>query len=1602
MIQENSRSSDDVVSGRVEIAIAEYLSCRGALEQGEWLSRYPDCRDELLEFIDNQRAVGRVAAAFLPAELPAACRIGNYEILDVVDRGGMGVVYRARHTELGRIVALKMILQGRFASPEAQRRFLAEFRLLAELQHSNLVDVYEVGEHNGMPWFSMEFVNGRTLSDLARQGRIRPQVVAEIAQSIAETMHYAHGTGIVHRDLKPSNVMIDDRGNVRVTDFGLAKQLDRSCSVTDTGQILGSIDYMSPEQSEAQHSLLGPASDVYSIGALMYELLTGRPPFRSDAVLKTLRQIREEAPIRPRVLNPRVPPALEAVCLRCLEKNPADRYATAEQLALDLDRVLNDQPLDVPPGARVRSLRQLWRRLMRQRQSAMLIASLLLSSLVAGRWTATLSTPPSEPGEPVSVAETTGTQIPVVPQMVVPGLFSSVPKVTISEPPPAPRAMEPAATAPPAVGVAAAAAAHQAAAREKPTAGAKAAALAKPDAVAEQGEAPAAVVGPPAPHRVVAARAVSGVPLGVGMLELELSADQPWQWRPDVPLTVQSADGRVHYAAFRHQPAKHQPADRQAVQRQAAQRQGARRQPRPEQVDHAEQAGGQAAVGHVAAPARLTAWYLFRGEPPTSLRLISADQLLADNIAVQAVQDPVLLRSLRNDWWRHYAQVRTELPALSPELLCVQDYLLDMLARRFKLFVPATTVQLDSSSALEREFERAVGMLFGFESVRRAMMDSRSDVTYRSSEKADLPLPSPLQIRSVAVPSFNHQLEIEPLAGSVPEECFYLRCYRVENYAWVRSLIRGWGGSVDSIVAVPAVDHQVRERLERQLAFSPVQALQAGIDQELTDCALIGLDSFFHEGPAIGVLLEARPGGRLGELLQQQREEACRQADVLKGTETIGGQTVSLLTAPGNVVRSFYVVSDRYHLLTNSKVLATRFLEARKGYRSLGSLREYQYAQQELQADRDCLAVLYLSDPFFRQITSPAYRVELQRRRRAAAELTQLQLARMAAAAEGLPASTVAELQRLEFLPATCGRRPDGSFPEYVDGCAQDSLRGCRGTFLPVADVGVKKVTISETREYAQFSSDYRREWQNMDPVLLTFRRERAAHVDRERIVMNIRITPYAQETYGFLQRHLQSEPQSTRVRGTADELLSISGQLQGPGAAPWVHVGLADALVDFELRDGEIRRTGPLSRSQFSESHSFAVVSPGDPASLRLLAGFAESIQHRDWRPPQPVNPPRTEVPRQAGQDPVRLLLGVGLGGAQAIVTGSGKPLAVSVGEFLGGVRPNELVSENLKVLSMMSSDDDWTVLSRNPELRRNVLQSVELQPARRPAQLFMQLRDVSSARVFPYVRAYTYMTSRRAGAADAALLNRLSASLQLPPEQVRGALQTALGAELRCPVGGTWELCRSPHNADWWQSSGWDQPSYRLETKVPEDYQFPFLSWLHSLELECSLTRTTLLSRLELEVTQEGDYRAVSIPWSVSGQEPLLAAAAEQQQQRQQQPLQQQPLAVTTEAGEVQQAGFRTELPAQSLVDTDTDPNAVAFLSNRSGRTLYYSVRYQGGTWSGQHMLSDGRTHRFEVSGNIELRFETSRDDARPVLQPGRHLIYRGRSQLDFEMVR
>ena len=319
----------------------------------------PSCGQEHSSVVDSNPGDRTSAAgdALPPRPSPVFPAPPGYEIICELGRGGMGVVYKARQVNLNREVALKMLLRGSDPGSNEAARFRAEAEAVARLHHPHIVQVHDIGEHGGQLYFALEYMEGGGLN---RKLAGRPQPPAEAAalvETLARAVHHAHGRGVVHRDLKPANVLLGSEGLAKIADFGLAKLLDAS-GRTAEGTVLGTASYMAPEQAQGQSGRVGPAADIWALGAILYEMLTGRPPFRGDTMLSTLAQLLTVEPQPPRQVNPGVPARLEAICLRCLRKDPAERYPSAEALADDLRRFLADAAPALPPPRR----RRIWLR----------------------------------------------------------------------------------------------------------------------------------------------------------------------------------------------------------------------------------------------------------------------------------------------------------------------------------------------------------------------------------------------------------------------------------------------------------------------------------------------------------------------------------------------------------------------------------------------------------------------------------------------------------------------------------------------------------------------------------------------------------------------------------------------------------------------------------------------------------------------------------------------------------------------------------------------------------------------------------------------------------------------------------------------------------------------------------------------------------------------------------------------------------------------------------------------------------------------------------------------------------------------------------------
>lgn len=331
----------------------------------EAVNDQPDLADEIQELWGTLMVAGAAAGATVTqpltptgapvsysSELELPCTLGDYVLEQEIGRGGMGVVFRARQKSLGRPVAVKVLQRGVLASEEMEQRFRAEAESAARLEHPSVVPIYEVGQHEGRLYFSMPLLEGETLADKVREGPMPAREAARICRDVARAIDFAHQRGVVHRDLKPANVLLDRRGAPLVGDFGLAKRFDDApaASLTATGAVLGTPSYMAPEQAAGGRGEVGPASDIYSLGAILYALVTGRPPLEGATPVDTVLMLLEQEPPAPRLLNRQLDRDLEMIILHCLQKPPELRYASAGGLAADLDAYLKGEAVSARSG----------------------------------------------------------------------------------------------------------------------------------------------------------------------------------------------------------------------------------------------------------------------------------------------------------------------------------------------------------------------------------------------------------------------------------------------------------------------------------------------------------------------------------------------------------------------------------------------------------------------------------------------------------------------------------------------------------------------------------------------------------------------------------------------------------------------------------------------------------------------------------------------------------------------------------------------------------------------------------------------------------------------------------------------------------------------------------------------------------------------------------------------------------------------------------------------------------------------------------------------------------------------------------------------------
>ncbi len=583
-------------------------------------------------------------------------------------------------------------------------------------------------------------------------------------------------------------------------------------------------------------------------------------------------------------------------------------------------------------------------------------------------------------------------------------------------------------------------------------------------------------------------------------------------------------------------------------------------------------------------PPTTEVFFLFRGREPLHLTVL-ADHPFSGTIAPR--RDPRAHADLLAAWWTAYTAAPGMLeqePAYPP---MVENYLTTTLARRLNLKIPPKK----QTPAWQNDLDETVGPALGTESIRVGMIQDRILGLNNLNLPADRPLPAPLPALRDEIEDLP-EVSVEPIAMRVPQECFYVRFGSYANLLWFQDTLARWGGDLQNLVASRGLDHELNKRFEERLAVKQTALARMFGEAVIGDVAIIGTDMFFHEGAAFGMLFHARQPAMLRTSLTMTRSEVVRAGAAEERTVEIDGQKVPFLSSPDGRVRSYLVSDGNFFLATSSLTMARRFLETGKGHGALGALPEFRLARREMPLERNDTLFVYFSQAFFENFGSPHYHVEMARRLQAHADIELVQLAVLAAAAEGKPGATIEQLVDGGLLPAEFGPRPDGSRTMLKsDGTVADSLRGRYGAFLPVPDTPVEQVTQAEASAVGRFHAFLLEQWGGRyDPLMVAVARE-ALDDGIERVTIDARVKPFANEHYRSLSQ-VVGAPDRQRLATVPGNVLAGEVQL----AEQRLFWGVRDAgppppsvesrLLPFgRLRDlvvgyiGTVGEPGPLAQ---------------------------------------------------------------------------------------------------------------------------------------------------------------------------------------------------------------------------------------------------------------------------------------------------------------------------------------------------------------------------------------------------------------------------------------
>lgn len=775
-------------------------------------------------------------------------------------------------------------------------------------------------------------------------------------------------------------------------------------------------------------------------------------------------------------------------------------------------------------------------------------------------------------------------------------------------------------------------------------------------------------------------------------------------------------------------------------------------------------------------PVAISVMGLFRGDAPLDIELVGDFRQALRIKPIGSPRDD--FRPLLNAWWQEYTRSAADALQRDDFPTLVHKYLTSTLARRLDLpYVdiapPRKEADKPQNAAARKRAQplETLSLLAAIEPLREEILE---DVLVHPSQGsvAEMPVPQDAEWEPRLLPPLEVEVSIEPIAQRVPPECYYLRFGSFANYIWFQDITARYGGDIAQSVLLRGFNYEASARAERMMATKMTTLAKMFGDRLIDDMAVIGSDLYMKEGASLGVLFKASNPALLRSSIDGDRRALVQSNPQARLSEqSIAGTTVSLLSTPDNHIRSFMVVDGNYLFVTTSQTLMRRFIEVGTGEPSLADSPEFRWSRTWMPEANDYSIFAYFSPQFFHRLVSPQYQIELRRRLEAIAHLEIAEVARQAGVAEGLDEPDIERLQTAGLLPPWFDERSDGAQTLRSDQQWIDSLRGARGSFLPIADVELLGVTTREASAYAELAEFYQRHWRHMDPMMIGLRRFQSDDSIRERVAVEAYVAPFEAQKYGWIA-NLLAGPTPVTMQLAEDDVISVSLHMSG-------RRGLGPPTEDY---------------------HLFAGVKDMMPPDEQDTQGLIRTLQALRSMPAYIGAWPKPGLIEQ-------LPLGLGIA----------RPDIYGFTRMLGGLYRWE--------------GNQVSLISFNRSILENAIPQIRPITTSDMAQARAQVVDLTGTQLGTWINRKWYERGWRASHANAQLLDAVHQQLKVPSQDCFAATERLLDVRLQCPLGGEYQFQSASQegHGGWWQSTAWADAAVDPRGRLvpPPTYSAPWVDW-------------------------------------------------------------------------------------------------------------------------------------------------------------------------------